>query len=396
MVCYGFLNIHIKSSFALGDWLINYSGGFIRRGLFGAAILSLSRFHLPALPLTFLVQVLLYIFIWAFLWINARDYRWTLWSLAFWLSPATLSFTVLNPPAGFRKELLLFALLCLVLFLFRRRTAPAIISVVLAIGLVIMVLCHEALLFFVPYLLMPFLLTGPVPLKRFLRLASLPLLAGAGAFLLVYTHPGTAAQEQLVCSAAAAAAGNQKGDLCAGAIAAIGTSAPSEHADLIRTMHRFHYFPLYGITLLLSVLPLVFSLREKWKGSSLDPVRARILAGGILASMLLTIPLFYVALDWGRWIYIHMFCSLVLLLFAYSNSTTAQPEQPATPDTLLLPRHRFAAAAALFVYATLWTLPYYGEFPARTGYLGLVQYMHAHKANHARLQHRSSTQTPHE
>ena len=42
-LAFGMLNVRIHSEFAMGDWLINYSGGFVRRGLFGQLLIPSRR-----------------------------------------------------------------------------------------------------------------------------------------------------------------------------------------------------------------------------------------------------------------------------------------------------------------------------------------------------------------
>ncbi len=376
---YGLLNVRIRSEFALGDWLINYSGGFVRRGLAGEGVLLLSALHLPPLVLVLAMELAAYGVMWLFLWTLAPDFRWSLWSLALWVSPATLAFPVLNPPGGYRKEILLFALLCGVLAALRARVKPGTVSALLAAGVVVMLLSHEALLLFVPYLLAPLLLTAP-RLRPALRLLVLPLLATV-VMVVILRHPGTPQQREVICNSVIAETHGVDAGLCGGAIGAIGVTQAAEHQMVLRTTRRFDAVPLYSALALLALLPLLLTLEERTRAGR-GGRAARVIAGCVAVSSCLSAPLFYSAIDWGRWIAIHIMCALLLLLFAYTPERGSAAESVTLGEILPTGWARPAAIAGLAAYAMLWTLPFYGGFPARAGYVGLVRYFRAHRAKH--------------
>jgi hypothetical protein len=375
---YGVINVRILSQFALGDWLINYAGGFVRRGLFGEGILLFAHLSPRPLYLLLAIQISLYAVVWFFLWTLAKQYPWDLWSLALWLSPATLAFTVLDPPGAYRKEILLFALLCGICAMLRSGVSLPKVSFALTAGIVVMALCHEALLLFMPYLLAPFLILTP-DLKRFLKISILPVLAGAATLLLVISHPGTPPQRQIICQTVVNTVHSKNETICAGAIDAIGVSQNEEHQMVVRSMRRSHYLSLYGTYALLGLLPLSFALAAHARIA----VRRRsvriVVFTGVL-SVCLTIPLFYGAIDWGRWIYIHLLCLLLLVFFAFAKPRADLGKQMTVANVLPSGPAGPLAAIALIAYTLLWTLPYYGDFPPRSGYLGLAKYLRGHQS----------------
>jgi hypothetical protein len=93
-----------------GDWLINYQGGFVRRGALGELLLKLgdlAKFDL--LWLLFVLQVAVYSLV---LYLTCRIYvavdRCKEWALVL-LSPAFLMFAFYDYLGGFRKEIIAFA-----------------------------------------------------------------------------------------------------------------------------------------------------------------------------------------------------------------------------------------------------------------------------------------------
>ena len=99
------------------DWLINYSGGFVRRGLFGEVLLYLSNFtKISTLDLTIFFPIFFYV---AFLYLlfnllKNKERNFIFLFLLF--SPATLLFSFYDPMAVGRKEviILLFFLYTLI------------------------------------------------------------------------------------------------------------------------------------------------------------------------------------------------------------------------------------------------------------------------------------------
>jgi hypothetical protein len=345
--------------------------------MFGEGILLFAHWSSRPLYLLLAIQVCLYAVVWFFLWTLAKQYPWDIWSLALWLSPATLAFTVLDPPGAYRKEILLFALVCGVCAMLRSGASLPKVSVILTAGIIVMALCHEALLLFMPYLLAPFLILTP-DLKRFLKVSILPVVAAAAALVLVIAHPGTPPQRQIICKTVIDTVHAKNESICDGAIGAIGVSQNEEHQMVVRTIRRSHYVLLYGLDAVLCLLPLGFALTKQARIAE-HRRSVRIIAFTGLLSLCLTTPLFYGAIDWGRWMYIHLLCLLLLLLFAFANSSP-DPATTTLADVLPAGAPGLLAVIVLIVYTTLWTLPYYGDFPPRSGYLGLAKYLRAHQS----------------
>ena len=103
-------------SFLTGDWLINYAGGFVRRGLFGEIALRVGDLlHVSPVWIAFFVPAA------AMLWLVAVVVRWFYqtdrdpgWLLLL-LSPTFLMFWVLTGKGILRKEVLAFAALALLI-----------------------------------------------------------------------------------------------------------------------------------------------------------------------------------------------------------------------------------------------------------------------------------------
>lgn len=97
-----------------GDWLINYGGGFVRRGLLGELILRITPAKVPAtLWAVFTVQSVCYAILIAYFlrFLRHANYSWGAVALA--CSPAGIAFMGWDPQGGFRKEIIGLAALAL-------------------------------------------------------------------------------------------------------------------------------------------------------------------------------------------------------------------------------------------------------------------------------------------
>ena len=313
----------------------------------------------------------------------ASGVRWGWAGAAMLLSPATLSFIVLDPPAGFKKEVLLFALLGFVIcaLLFRgERWKDGEVSALLTFTLPPLLLTHEALILFLPYFVPPlWVLRGGW--RRTLRIAAVPGIAvvlAAGAATL---HPGTASTAETVCHSvggtAIGAGGPEDMSICNGGIAWLARTLPEAHAITMQTVRGYDDWRLYGWRIVPALAPMIWILfrlrRVQAARTALQVIGASASVSFVASSFL-----FYSASDWGRWIHIHAVCLMLLALMMVRSSAVDEP--PAAPRARSL--QRVVSGAALAVYACCWTLPAVGIYPARTGYFGLYNYLTGYRGTH--------------
>ena len=379
-VVYGWHNARAANDWAIGEWLINYSGGFVRRGLPGeVALLCARASSVPVITLVFVLQLLVFAgFFWAIFQLT-RNIRWSLPMLAILFSPATLAFHVLDPPAGFRKEILLFASLSLLLVLLAKERLRAWqMSLVLTAAAEVCVLSHEPLVLYLPYLLGAIFLALPT-LRQAIVVCGLPAVLAAATVLVCARHPGSEATAATICSSVGSTLGGSNQGVCGGAILYLSRSLDYARADTVASIRLHHYFRLYSITGALTLAPFVALLLSA--GESISRRSWRILGVVFACAGAASSVLFVVATDWGRWIYIHAVCLMLLTLFLAQRSTVEMRarEQESMADGMALRPRSIPLLAMVGLYATMWTLPHVGLFPGRFGYLDLARYLHSYR-----------------
>lgn len=283
-------------TYTLADWLINYSGGFVRRGLVGQFLLQ-AGLDRDATALAICITIvaltgglLLSVFV-----LYRRTSRSTVWVMLC-LSPAFTMFLYWSSPSGHRKELiglLLVALAAIVV----GGTAPRKVQSRTGIATLIAfsacfvpaILIHEVNMVYLPalaYIALRYVKTASVAQNcRLLPFAALAVAALTGFWVLVQSiaRPSTDTLCQVLIDE------GFPSSICSGTIRDLGVSA----ADAFRGLSG--YFPqyfYYGSLFALAVLPLY-----------LAGARRAILYLGA-ATAVLMLPEFIFGGDYGRWVFI--------------------------------------------------------------------------------------------
>jgi len=357
-----------RDGWAMGDWIINYTGGFVRRGLTGELAFHLSQYppHISVYVWAFLLQLGCYATIFGTAIYLLRGLTWNLWMVALVYSPATLSFTVFNPTFAFRKEILFFALLGIVIVLLSEDVSLIFVSLFVTLTMAALILSHEAMVFYYPYIVGAFLV-GTKNVRRAM-IASTPVaIAALCAFIAASKHPGTLGQAAAICSSVGGQ--NITSEPCNGAIIYLTMTIASAHRDVLTAISYWHLKKEMPLLVVMSLGPLVLGVTTLWRSRQQKfALQSLIACSGI--AWIATAPLFFFALDWNRWIYIHVFSSLLLMLMIERERQKSAP----MPQRSILPVRRFDRIAVIALLALSmcgWQLSFYHHFPLPGERLGL-------------------------
>jgi hypothetical protein len=282
----------------VGDWLIDYSGGIVRRGLTGEVFLAFTPEGSTPLTMVVLTQTLLaaalYVLVGVLYWRTQRGPAW----MMLVLSPAFLLFPALDSDGNTRKELI--ALIALAIAALGARSRHASLTLWIALPIfTFAVFGHEALVVTLPAFV--YLALTSAQVRRGWLIVGGYFLASGGAALLAILRPGTPSVARAVCETWNARGIND----CGGALEALGMSA----SDMTRVLAD--YFPGYWAYLLPAALALLpfFALR--------------FLPGQRLITMIVIVavlPLFFIGWDYGRWIFLAV-AQLSLIALARPDRT---------------------------------------------------------------------------
>ena len=365
---YSLYNLFFMPAYAIGDWLINYSDGFVRRGLLGEFILLAAHtVHVPPEWVVVLVQMAIYIAFLAGVYRLAAPLRRNLLWYAMMFSPAALAFMILDPFNGVRKEMLAPAALAAVIFLVRRRLHTIVLSLIITVLFAVIVLSHEA-----PYCCLPYFFAVIALATRDLKYAAktvaIPFVVAGVLFEVTHLHTGDLPAAIKICHSIG---GHWLGDddfrnLCSGAILRIGWTASRSRQEAVQYLY---FWRLYAVLIIPSVAPYIAALIVLYKR---DRMRfdVKVIAWIAALCALTSAPLFYLTVDWGRWIQMQILCLLLLILMTSQHAPSFQADPNSKPLGSGRP-WRKPLMVAVFLYCTCWTLPVLGLQDVRFGYLDL-------------------------
>ena len=329
----------------LGDWLIDYSAGFTRRGLIGEAVRQGEiLFGADRIVVTTVIQVTVVTGLLGFVLVLALSHERGLTTLLLVASPAFVLF-LLNPLGTMRKEILLWLLVAAILVWSKsqRVSAGKTIPWVVAIVFPLLVLAHDGLVLYAGFVgVMVWLLVseGTVSTSRALWASSVGGVLTAAAGLASLVWPQRSGIGEDICTTLTVSGYSDA--LCSGAIGFLDQDAAFSVNRVIEAITSGNYLGVYLPVIVLSSLPFFFVRWSKPMGFAL------------VWALAFTVPLFVVAIDWGRWIVISVWLVTMLVLrFDGSPHITVIPLQKTRRRIFSL-----LASGGVLAYSVLWSIPH--------------------------------------
>jgi hypothetical protein len=342
------------AGFRVGDWLVNYEAGFVRRGLVGGAIIGAAS-TLDARPESIVLwfQAALYALLFALLFLLLVRRRPNVWFLAFLFSPAALLFPLYDPAVVGRKDVLFLVAFALYAWSMPRIDTAWTRAATFAFGAAT-TLAHEMFFFFTPYFfVMRMLRSDATGWRRFAP--ELTLFGGALVALLLVVTLGADLRGDQQCAGLLARGFDD--DLCTGIMRYPVTTISGslrETAAMVRDQRYLWGYPIAAALAALPLLPLLAVARLRVPRSALL---------GILAALVCSLPLFALVLDWGRLLHIHVMAIAVLVAAFLLDSQ----ERSGTFFGVRSIWLRVAVVLMAALYLTGWSVRHCCETPLRAG-----------------------------
>lgn len=333
-----------------GDWLINYSTGFHRRGLIGELVFDLHRWlNINPVSIVLRLRTFIYQIIFISFFLIAVKKRLGFVELVLAAAPWGFMFVISDELAIARKEIILIACLSVfVLLNFLKRDDDQInnkynfISVnsfYLLICLPALVLIHEGLFFYLQFFFLTVLLFEGFNRKALFTFL-VPYFASIVALIACYVYRGDQHTADALCTSITSLGLDRS--LCDGAIANLGESG-KDFSPHWHTTSRL--LPALISVCLLTFLPLFGYAFLAFKQQN----RKKVLLLSLLA-LIPSLPLYFLAADWGRWIHISASCLFIILLSTKEINKIDFIGHPVYLGLVLL---------AFYIYIFEWKLSHY-------------------------------------
>ncbi len=331
----------------IGDWLVTYASGFVRRGLGGELVLAASRLLrvAPNLAAWGLFVSVFAAFAMAFASL-LRARRLTFWLFVLCLSPAALVFTFHNPDTVGRKDSLLF-LAATLWALWTPRGSTVARATAFAVVAFALTLTHELVFFFTPYfMLIAYLQTFKQRSPGHWWSSALVPLGSAIALFIVGVMSGPLSDPALCARIIAAGA---PVSVCDGVLSFGRESLTGNAAEFLGVVDTQAMRAL-GLATVATLLPPAFVLLISSETVATG-YRAML---SLLAVVLFSAPLFVLAVDWGRWLAIHA----MLATIACATLLPAHGPHPARPPFSWRAPLSLALGLVILVAMTSWSIEY--------------------------------------
>lgn len=345
---YGYL---INHQWKIGDWLINYQGGMIRRGLLGELVYQLSYITNinPGIYILAL-QILLYGIFLFFSYHLLKKQRNLLPYSILIVSPFIFTFQINDLVGGFRKEIIYIALLAFITWaanVKEHKSFEKYFYITLFLYPAV-ILTHEMLAIFLPYLLVVYVSVTALNKKKLLLL-SLLLLPNIVSFLTAMHYSGEANQIKAILNSLS----NANYVIGNGAITWLNKSASFGINKVVEqlTTKNYIFYLLNIIFASVAFIPLYQKIQ--------DITRNKLALLLIITSMIGSIGLFLVAIDWGRFIYIHLI-SIFFLLFIPT------PNRNISYSWFLKEFSKKNIIIFFVAYSLFWSIPHAGSVLKKT------------------------------
>lgn len=302
-----------------GEWLINYQFGFVRRGLIGEIIYSFSLFFGNNIKVSFMVIVSsVSLFFYYLNYILIKDIKLNKITLLIIFSPLFYFFFLIISKVGIKKEILLYIFYILFLLNISKNNFSLKKTWKFIIFFQFILLIHEGMYFYLPYIIIPLIIsTDKKEIKILLLQTATLFIASSLTMMLLYLNKGSADHVIEICNSL----GQYAPMKCNwwGPIYALGHElqiGPSGKTNLFFYIHNdvqayigFIVYILYGF------VPIILFLKYFEFTKKMNFIIKEFLILFLCLAFLFSLPLFHFTEDWSRWFSIHFHLIAFLYFF---------------------------------------------------------------------------------
>ena len=342
---YLFFNYRIlgrENGYILGDWVINYSGGFVKRGLLGHIFYSLSLYsNTSIINIIFLFSSIIYICstYWFYLIVKNRLNNNLIFIFA--LLPSTFLFNFFDPLTVGRKEILVFFFFTFYYLNINKIDLLLKYKIITLIFFITIILTHEIIFFFIPYLfILKFLHKEDITKFRFsdYLFEFLILFFGVLIFLIIikinHLH-----DNELLCSSL------QNINLTKNSCWAINDFKSQITINFLYSYFlEKNYFKNYLLYFILTSIPLILLVLQSQNKKKKYFILLSIL------SLFFSFSFFGQVNDWGRYLNVIFLIQFITILFFTKSDETF--------NNYKYNIFYFIKLFIIFFYLTTWHMPH--------------------------------------
>ncbi len=343
------------SAWQYADWLINYQGGFVRRGLIGEILFKIYSF--TSIRLDYLVLILLYLlFSISFLTLikSVKYIKNSFIDLMIFLSPGFFIYPFMNSEVIGRKDVLLVSIIGLFTFYYEKinRNFQFFVFIIL---IFLLSLSHTGFIFYTQYLIFFYFLFN-YSKNRQVKKYQLMIIFFSIFILLILTFifKGTNSEVLEICNSIK----NFISENCGKSDQISWLAKDTSDYLSSKFSNGLGYFLNNFFVYFISLIWVYFFLCLKIYNSSFISSFKRfnhinpLLIFTIL--FLITSPVFILGIDWGRYIYLSYSCSFFIYIFCLRKRLFIFKKK-----IVNFTFNRGLSIIIVIIYCFIWTFPFY-------------------------------------
>ena len=352
---YSFVNN--QSSWQYVDWLINYEGGLVRRGLIGHILFELHNLlYIDLDILVFLFVSLIYIFLSFCLFKSIKYIEKSKLNIIIFLSPAFFIYPIMNSGIIGRKDVLFIFFVSFLVF-YEKKLNIKLILATLLIGILTTTLSHSGFIFYAPYLiLLYFLIKKSRNLKiNFLEI-SLILLTILFSLIFIQLFSGSEQIVENICFSVKEFVSKNCGK--SDQILWLTKSLDDRFFEKINMGNNYmvNYFIIYLSSIFISFSFISISLFNSKLNFNISTNINFNPFYILLIIFTLTLPVYVFGRDWGRYIYISYSSIFFIYVYCIKNNLLDFKK-----NNLIWLNNlsKFKFIILIVIYSFTWTFPFY-------------------------------------
>ncbi len=329
------------------DWIINYQGGFVRRGLTGEFLFQIHNL------LNFDIDILIFIFV-SFLYLIISFFLIKVIkylensqiNILIFLSPGFFLYPIMNSEVIGRKDILFLIVIATFVF-FEKKLNNKNLFLLIIFSIFFLSLSHSVFLFYLPYLFFLFFLIRSVREKQInyseIIIFSISLLV---AFFLIYFNQG----DKFIVSEICKSVQNYVTPDCENHGQMFWIGKDLENHVSVQDVKLSHFI-IYSFSVILVYFFIFIKFcnsKFKIKNLHINKLNPAFI---LLILFLFTLPAYYLGSDWGRYISISFCGSFFIFVYCIKEKLFLKNYE--------IKINKIFFILLIFVYSFLWTFPFY-------------------------------------
>ena len=299
--------------YTISEWLINYQGGFTRRGFIGEIIFQTTKIiNLSFRETILLFQISSYILYFFLFYKLVKKINVDIILFFAIFSPIFLSYPFSEVEVLARKEIFIFILFLINIHIFFYIKNSTINKLVLSTSLVVLILIWEGVVFFIHYFLFIIIIKNNFKINKKLIFEIICVsIPGLIAIYCVTFFKLSPDELGTMCKSF--------NEACYNAINFLNWPLSAAMGE-VKTQFQFSYFLRYFFVFIIGFFPLFLVIRNTKISKSNNFFIKHEVLFFYLILIFLTLPIYFIAKDWARWISITYSLTIISFLGCLKNN----------------------------------------------------------------------------